>query len=448
MIIRHLPRFRKDARLLKSFEERESWARSDIEAMQLERLNGLWASATKDTTHYRSLRSEHDLPDHFESLDHFRNTVPVLNKQLVRDNPAAFLSDQAEPGSWHRTGGSTGTPMGVYWSKDSHLEMLRCKYRHDQMFGLDIFDRKVVLWGHGNSFAPGIRGLIAKAIRPFEDRLRNRLRLSAYDMGADDLKRHLRDMVRFQPKSMYGYSSAVYLLAAMAAETDFVCPSLRMITMSAEPAFPHFIKAVESTFQIPALVEYGAVECGIIAHEFPDRKLRVREDVTMVETHSRDDGNYDIVVTVLNNPSFPLLRYRIEDVVDRRLEFPDRGFAVMGNVMGRANDFVRSREGRLVHPHAVKHIMDFAHVRRFHAHQDCQGTLSVQLEAVQGLNDDEVKRMNRKLTELLGGYPSSIQVVDTIPPSSAGKHRWVVSDMDFTNATEAAEPISEISQST
>jgi phenylacetate-CoA ligase len=219
-------------------------------------------------------------------------------------------------------------------------------------------------------------------------------------------------------------------LARAAAESRFTCDSLRLITLSAEPAFLDLVDEIERAFGVPAVVEYGSVECGFIAHECPDRVLRVREDMCLVETLPRDDGRYEIVVTVLNNPSFPLIRYAIEDVTDAPLHVPPAGFAVLQNVVGRSNDFLQGRTGKQVHPQGVKHVLEHCgSISRFRAHQDASGALALQVQFHGPISTAELGRMEQKLSELLDGYAASIEIVETMPTTLAGKHRWIISDL-------------------
>jgi phenylacetate-coenzyme A ligase PaaK-like adenylate-forming protein len=45
----------------------------------------------------------------------------------------------------------------------------------------------------------------------------------------------------------------------------------------------------------------------------------------MPHSVAREHGQYDIIVTVLNNPSFPLIRYAIGDVTSAELVEPSAG---------------------------------------------------------------------------------------------------------------------------
>jgi hypothetical protein len=85
--------------------------------------------------------------------------------------------------------------MNVYWTSEAHLEMLCCKYRFQAAWGIDFFDGFAFLWGHSASFAPGPAGRAARFRQPVEDRLQNRIRLSAYRIVISQLATAL-DRVR------------------------------------------------------------------------------------------------------------------------------------------------------------------------------------------------------------------------------------------------------------
>ncbi|MEX1027843.1 MAG: hypothetical protein WD049_07525 [Candidatus Paceibacterota bacterium] len=428
-ILRLAPRFRTAYRQLATLAERESWSRPAIESWQLQRLNAIWKDAWQNTRYYQRLRATHALPEQFNSLQEFRELVPTLSKEQVRDHPDELLSGRRIAGRWHQTGGSTGAPTRIYWPCESHFESLRARYRCIAAWNVDPLERHAMLWGHAPALAPGLARLIAKARRPVEDKIRGRLRLSAYRLGEQDLSNYLRQIERFQPAWMYGYPSAVYLLAEAALRANASVKSLKFCMLSGEPAYARLRHVATKAFDAPTVVEYGSVECGVIAHESPDGTLRVREDMIMLETVPREDGNYDIAVTSLINPAFPLLRYLLGDLSPRPLIIPDRGFAVIEEITGRSNDMLVSRSGRLVHPLCVKHVLEsYSGIRRFRAKQDRSGQLHVLIEtSMQSLVDERYP--SRKLSELLGGYPVHIEFVSEMPSTAAGKHRWVMSDM-------------------
>jgi phenylacetate-CoA ligase len=431
-IIQWLPKFRQAARDLQNLREREDWSRAQIEAMQIERLNDVWAHAVRHVPYYRELARRNGIPERFQTLSQFVESVPLLSRNTVRENVQQFLSEQAGHGGWIRTGGSTGLPTPCYWGRESRQRMLRTKYRHFDMWDVGIFDRVAVLWGHGASFAPGLSGRLARLRIPIEDKLRNRLRLSVYHLGSSDLRQYLRQIERFRPAAIQAYSTAAYMLAQEALETGFHCSSLKLVVVTAEPAYTHMVEAIEKAFQVPCAIEYGSSECGFLAGETPERTLRTRDDAAFLETLPGHNGKFDIVVTGLINRAFPLIRYAIGDVTDAPLNRPETGFGILENVLGRANDVLVCRSGRVLHPSFLQSAVDMSlpGVRSYRAHQNRDGHVNVQLELDNNRRPVATATFKRRFEEQLGGYTVNISIVDKIPTSPAGKHRWVFSDMD------------------
>ena len=442
-LVRALPRFREAYQALQTLAAREQWSRDEIEAFQLERLNALWEHAARNVTYYRQLGATLRLPQRFSSLEQFRQSVPILRKSTVRANRDRFLSTARTRGRWVLTGGSTGVPTRVFWGHDAQREMLRARYRFYASWDVDIFDRVAFLWGHHASFAPGLAGLAARLRQPLEDLLRHRIRLSAYRLGRADLRNHLERIHAFRPAAIYSFAKAAHLLAHEAEAMNFRCESLKLVILTAEPASPQLVADVRRAFHTPAIIEYGSAECGFLAGQAPDGTLRLREDIALIETLPRNDGRYDIVVTVFTNPSFPLLRYSIGDVTAAPLERRPCGFSVLQSVVGRNNDFVLSKSGRHLHASLFAAIFENQpNIRRYQLYQHADGALTVSVERHNRdacLNEE---RLKRTLEHVLDGAEVTLRVVDKIPQTGAGKHRWIISEL--ANCAECPREVDQI----
>lgn len=414
---------------MKDFADREAWSRGRIAAYQLERINDVWLHARRTVPHYVELAKVHDLPVRFDSLDQYTDRMPILFKETVRDHPQRFLSSHTKPGRWHRTGGSTGTPMAMYWESKSHQHVLRSKYRNEQRHGLGIFDRKVFLWGHSGSFAPGVEGWIQKVRRPIEDRLRCRMRVSAYDLTDERLLQQLHHIQRFRPKSLYGYSSAIDLLARVADLNQIRIPSLKVAILTAEPSDTAMLGRISKRLHCDAMSEYGATECAFMACHEPSGEIRTRDDVVLLESVPNDSGSHDIVLSVLGNASFPLLRYNIADTTSAPIQYDDHGFGRLRDIQGRCNDMLVSRNGRRLHAMFVKHTLEhWPEVRRFTVKQAASGDLDVTLETNGQLSPRIWSGIEGKLVSMLDGVEVRMREVDEIQGNAAGKHRWIVSE--------------------
>jgi len=442
-LLRYLPRFRRAYQALPVLAAREGWSRAEIEAYQLDRLNSIWKKAVVHVPHYRWLARQFHLPDRFVSLEEYQAVMPILPKASVRANPGHFLSTLYCSGSWRCTSGSSGEKTHIFWPVSAQEETLQAKYRFLDQWGLDVFERTAFLWGRGNAAASGLRNRLEILLQPIQDWLRNRIRLSPLRVGREDLQRYLTRIRAFGPSSLYSYSMAAYLLALEAQEADFECPNLKLIMVTAEPAPQSIVEVIQGAFHVPVAIEYGSSEIGFMAGVGPDKTLRVREDVVLIETVQREDGRYEIVVSNLINSAFPLLRYALGDVCDRPLNRPERGFAILPDVAGRANDLIISRTGRLLRINLFDELMSLARkVRRWSLQQHADGGLTVWVE-LSSPEDFDQARLEQGLTELVDGFPVNLQVVDQLAASASGKHRWVRSELADTFLRNWAQPRSQ-----
>jgi phenylacetate-CoA ligase len=446
-LARKLPRFQQAYRELARLEQREKWSRSEIETYQLERVNALWRTACENTPHYRELREQRALPTSFRSLNEYYASVPIVTKDEMRQKPDAFCSEIKQRGEWVFTGGSTGQPFKVYWPSEASVEALRSRYRYYAMWGVDIFDRMAFLWGHSNSFAPGLAGWVARIKQPIVDLLRNRLRLSIYDLTQTQLNIYAKQIIAFAPVAIYSYPSALDLLATAAEEASIEFPSIKLATVTGEVVQPRAIEHITRVLGAPATVEYGTAECGPLAHEWPDRKLHVREDQVLLETLPRGDGRFEIVVTILANTAYPLIRYRLADMTDAPLDNPEHGFRSLQRIIGRQNDLIVKRDGEPLHSARFDAFFKYEcrDVRRFCMRQLRDGSIVVTLE-LKGDSEQNLEAVRRHISDLTGGQPVRLDIVDAIPLSPAGKLRTVQSDVELATTGgpgDELEPASE-----
>jgi phenylacetate-CoA ligase len=429
-VLRYLPRFQRAYRSLEHLRQRQAWSRGDIETFQLNRLNVLWRHAITHVPYYRELATNRDLPPSFSSLTEFCTTVPVLTKNALRAAAVRFVSEQAAAGCWRRSSGSTGKPLGFFWEHSAHREVLRCGYRFYADWGIDILDRSAFLWGDDIPYTRG--GRLAIFGRSVDDLLRSRLRLSANYLGPNDLQRHLQKMEAFRPAMLYGLSQAVYLLARAALAGNVRLESLRAVVLTGETAFPHMIATIHHAFGVPTVVQYGAIECHFIAGQSADRMFRVREDIVLLETLPRSDGFWDIVLTILANHAMPLLRYAIEDVTEAPLVRPSQGFAILKNVLGRTDDMIFASSGRPIHATRIDAVFENlrAAIRRYHVHQQADGSLHVYIETGARGSLDSAGAIRNELQALIGDYGVRVERVEAVPQTPAGKHRVVASDLN------------------
>jgi phenylacetate-coenzyme A ligase PaaK-like adenylate-forming protein len=152
--------------------------------------------------------------------------------------------------------------------------------------------------------------------------------------------------------------------------------------------------------------------------------LRVREDALLLENIGKAEGGYDIVLTVLINPSFPLIHYSIGDMTQAPMETPPAGFAILKSVDGHANDLLLSRTGQILHPNIVTEIFEHTQgIRRYRVLQKTDGSLGVMVESMDSVATLDAVMLSQKLSNLIAGFPVKVDLVGEISPMASGKHR-------------------------
>ncbi|MEM1445205.1 MAG: hypothetical protein AAGF84_04065 [Planctomycetota bacterium] len=358
--------------------------------------------------------------------------MPTLTSNELRQSPEIFLSESKRPGTWQRTSGSTGVPIRVFHDFGAHQLALQAKYRFHQVWGLNLFDRMAWLWSSDVVRNPGWSQCWAGYQQAWCDYMRQRIRLPASNLSRPDLRDHLRRISAFRPRGLYCFSRAGHLLAREAIDRGFRCDSLKVCIISGESASEQMIDEIGRAFRVPVVMEYGCVEFGYVAGEWPDGTLRVREDVVLVETVARADGRYDIVLSTLHDTSFPLLRYKIGDVADAPLSEPTTGFAVLPKVSGRDDDQVIARDNRVIGSTSIDALFEgeyFEAVRRYRVHQDASGELWVEVEPSNPSRLPNEFTIRSRLEQVLGGFTVHVKFADSVNQTEAGKHRVVTSDL-------------------
>jgi phenylacetate-CoA ligase len=204
-------------------------------------------------------------------------------------------------------------------------------------------------------------------------------------------------------------------------------PSLEFILCSYEFVSVLHRRILQRAFGVPVFNLYGSTETGHLMMEDGQGKMRPSYENAFLEVIEPDaQGVGDLVVTTLTNDYMPLLRYRIDDLVERRTEPYETNYIVHG----RARDAIRDSDGNRVTTWNVDQC--FARkgdgvegILHYQLHQDKNGKCELRyIPEGSGLESGELKDIVGRLEELL--QPSEtieVESVDKLPPTPSGKFR-------------------------
>lgn len=200
-------------------------------------------------------------------------------------------------------------------------------------------------------------------------------------------------------------------------------PSLKFVLCSYEFVSVVHRKILARVFGVPVLNLYGSTETGHLLMENGRGEMEPGYDTAFLEIVGADpEGVGDLVVTTLTNDYMPLLRYRIGDLAERRVQPYGTRFLIHG----RARDALTAGDGRRVTTALVDECFSEADgIAHYELRQNENGKFVLRFipEADPPTNEG-LRRVTARLESLLKS-PAEIatEAMTTLVPAASGKFR-------------------------
>jgi phenylacetate-CoA ligase len=414
--------------------ERTQWlSPEELVQLQVARLRKFLGAVGKHVPFYReAFRQAAFDPSRIDSLTDLQR-LPFLDKVTIRANTETLKSEQAGRLVKYNTGGSSGEPLVFYMGMERISHDVAAKWRATRWWGVDIGDPEVVLWGSPVELGKQDR------IKTLRDRLFRSHLLPAFQMSHLEMDRYLDDILRIQPRMLFGYASALALLASHAERTgrDLRRCGAKVAFATGETLYPEQRAVIERVFGAPVANGYGSRDGGFIAHQCPHGSLHISAEHIVVElvdeagqpVKAGEQG--EIVTTHMATSDFPFVRYRTGDMAVMATEpcSCGRGLPVLREVYGRSTDFVLTKAGNAMHALAlIYEVRDKPGVKAFKLTQEVDYSLDLQLVAGAGLTAAVEQSIRLGILKRMGDCTDlRIRRVAEIPPEKSGKYRYVVS---------------------
>ena len=413
---------------LRALEDTQWLAPAALAEYRMARLQRLLGFAYDHVPYYRALLDERGIkPAAMQSLSDLER-LPLLTREVLQGRFEDLRARARLPRVHRRSsGGSTGTPVTVLVDMNRMGMVEAARLRAHGWFGINPGAREAILWG-----TPA-RLTRDELVRRVRDWFLNSTVLSAFDMGADALRRHAATLSRLRPAKIYGYASACYLLAAHFQQQRLEPPrGLRAVFTTAEPLYDFQRQTIEDGLGCPVAVEYGCRDGGLVALECPEGGLHIFAESMHVEILDPDtDGRGEIVLTNFDSLAFPIVRYRTGDIgsLDPAPCRCGRTLPKLRSVEGRRTDFLVTPSGRVLHALSAIYILrESPVVREFRIVQDAPDHLSVEIVPVQGFGAADEAALRAQFALVFGAdLRVDVLPVEQMPRTVAGKFRYVES---------------------
>ena len=422
---------------LAEMEKSQYLSKTEIESIQLQRLQKMITHAYNNTTYYREVMNERGItPADIQSLSDIEK-LPILTKAIIQKRTDDMIATNFSKSALVKdsSGGSTGEPTVYYKDLARHNLRRADQIRHDRWTGWDIGKRKALIWGAQRDL---------KAVQSFREHIlatyiERQWELDAFEMSDAEMARFTEQLEKLQPSMILGYANALDLYATYLLKHN---PNHKIkldgIVSSAETLTEDKRERIESALHCKVLNRYGSREVGLIASECKQQKgLHINAENILLELvdtkgFAVNQGNGDIVVTDFWNFGMPLIRYRLGDV-GRVAETEcdcGRGLPLLGSVEGRTGDFFVTESGNKVHGEYFTHLFyELKQVKQFQMIQESIELVNLKIvESAPQSDRNYLNNIVTKTKEMLGQSVNiEIDFVDEIKPTATGKLLFTIS---------------------
>jgi phenylacetate-CoA ligase len=419
-------------KLVEAALERERWSAREWAAYIENRLGYVLQRAAKQVPYYRKYWAERRLHGDNASWEYLENW-PVLEKEFLRRNTAAFLADDCNiRRMFHEhTSGTTGKPLNLWWSRKTAeawyaLFEARCR----RWYGVSRHDRWAILGGQ-------LILSVADRHPPFWvwNLALKQLYMSSYHLAPDLIPHYLDALKKYRIKYVFGYTSSLHALAQEILRRGRKDLQMTVAITNAEPLFKYQRDTIAEAFQCAVRESYGMAEIVASASECHNKYLHLWPEVGWVEVFEDDQpvGNGtsgDLVCTGLLNTDMPLIRYRVGDRGALGLASAPCGgcgrvLPTIASLEGRLDDVLYTVDGRRV-GRLDPIFKDELSVREAQIIQERLGRVRLRFVPATDFTSDKACLMVQRLRDRMGTVEVLLEQVDEIPRQHNGKFRSVI----------------------
>ncbi|BHH86285.1 phenylacetate--CoA ligase family protein [Desulforhopalus sp. 52FAK] len=312
----------------KQLKNSEWFTRNQLEQLQLEKAKSFLIFVEKYSPYYKEVFERCGFSaTAFDSINKLKLIPTISKRELIGQNKAIHTDYPFNKIFIAETSGTTGSALefrkNERWDSINRASMMRSYDWYD----VNPWDRHGYFWGYNTAPSHAIKV-------QFLDMLQNRFRIFNYNRKS--VEKFALNLV--SAKYVAGYSSMIYEVAKIVNELNIEIPPLHLVKGTSEMILDVYQAESFKAFGRKITSEYGAAESGLIAFECPEGNMHINLENVIVEID--DDGG--IIVTNIASYSYPVIRYKLGDVVTLSAEecICGRAHPIIKDIIGRQGSSV------------------------------------------------------------------------------------------------------------
>lgn len=392
---------------------------------QAAELRAFIAFAVENSAFYRDLYASVDL-DEVRGVQDLP-LLPVVDKEMLRSNIDTVMTIEKRGAVEGHTGGTTGKSLVVRNTPSDAMKRMALLDHFKHRVGFEHRTMRRATFNGKHIVPPRQR---KKVFWRYNAACRQMI-YSSFNITEENVRHYVDSLNKYKPHAIDGFFTSMCDVASY-IERNNVELTFRPIAIfpTSETVTDSGRSLLERVFGCPVYNQYASSEGAPFVTECTAHALHVELSSGVFEP--LEEGNDEVLVTSFTTHGTPLIRYRIGDAMTLGqdatctcgVESP-----TVGRIEGRNSDFLYRADGAKINGGNVANLFKNMPnvVIRSQAIQREIGAVTLLLEVDSHnyrLEYDDLLR--DEFRHVFGsGTRLDIQLVDSIPRSSSGKHRMI-----------------------
>lgn len=410
-------------------DESQWWDKDKLEEYRLRKLSKLLLHCYNNVPAYRYLIGQAGLnPEKLQSTDEI-NKLPVINKQYILDHYNDFITINRGAIKGVKSGKTSGTTgqVLIFMNDANTRSMVWGSFlRFKDWMGYDFNNPYIVF--RGRDFLG--ESVFSKLKIKLADLIENSKTLDSYSLGEREIQILIKLLNKYPKPIIRGYVLNIVDISTILKKMG-LSYSIQAVSTTAEPLLDFHRKVIRDTFNCETFDQYGCGEAGGVAYECDKHQgLHVTEEHVIMET----DANDEIILTDLDNYSFPFIRYKNGDraILTQKSCSCGRKSQVIKTIEGRISDNIIGLNGLPVHWGYFHHLLMYSKIAtnrnliKFQVIQNKKSEIIFNIKS-DPLMQSEKDFLSSQIKEKFGPVTIEVNNVDNISNDETGKFKAIIS---------------------
>jgi phenylacetate-CoA ligase len=356
--------------------------------------------------------------------------IPVTTKSQLQNAREEAIAKDIDRYIERKTSGSTGIRTSLYFSMEDFLYNRGTYERARSENGFRILRDTLLIIGNPHTIP------IKRKWHEYFG-IRRRKGLNVFE----PLDVQIQFLIKAKLDALWGYPSAIKLLAKVIKEEKINSISPRLIFTASELLDPGTRYFINSVFNINLFDVYGAEEGGCMAWECSEHAgYHMNMDTVLMEFVDGNGNNVDagergkVVITNLHSFARPIIRYELGDFAIPTYEECSCGRPgyLIKAIEGRCDDSIKLSDNQLISPRILVPIIEsIPGVSAFQLVQEKVNEIVVYIVKMDECGDIVIaEEIDRGFKKVLGNNIFvNTKFVEGIPRAPSGKLKSVISKL-------------------